>query len=121
MTDNKIKRYFEGLKETFIDKPWSILSTGILFWLIFPIIIMSIYAILQIAFKPTNPNLDTLVEIFTNAILPWWVGIIINPIKSLLWILAFIILALILVNEDIIEPITFKQLIKSLSSKKQKH
>jgi hypothetical protein len=106
--------YFSDLEETFEDNPKDILSTGFLIWVIFPIILFGIWGIFEAVFKYKNFNVEIFSNLLVNAIIPWWLSIIMNLSNFLLEIIFCIIISLILIHHEVIEPISPKELISYL-------
>lgn len=98
--------YFKDLIETFSESPWKIMWTAFLLWTVFPVIIFGIYGGFAAIFTPSNFG-EVFSELFINAILPWWVSVISNFWQFLLEYLVALIITLILVNHDILEPTSF--------------
>ena len=105
--------YLEELWETFVRQPVKILCTSFLLWIILPIIIFGIWGVVQVIFY-SSLSLEIFTGLFVNTMIPWWVSIIINLKKFILGYLLSLVITVILVNQDILEPIDFGGLIQRL-------
>lgn len=105
--------YLEQLLETFTEQPVKILCTAFLLWAVLPIIIFGIWGVIQVIFY-SSLNLEIFTNLFVNAIIPWWVSIIIDFKIFILEYILSLIAIIILVNHDIVEPIDFNGLIQRL-------
>lgn len=103
--------YLKEILGTFEEQSVEILCTALLIWAIFPVLIFGVRGILLLI---GVVSLDIFIRSFSNLLLPWWTSIIINFGKFILEYLAFIILTLILVHHEVIEPINFRGLIERL-------
>ena len=105
--------YLDDLSET-LNKEWAgILCTALFIWAISPIIIFSVYGIIKSVFYITF-DIDIFTKLLESAIIPWWISIITNFWKFLLEYLFSFIITLFLVHHNILEAITFKDLIHAL-------
>ena len=109
-------KYLKELYETFEEQPLKILYTGLVMWILLPILIFGIRGIFQAAFYNVL-DLKSITSLFLNAIIPWWVSIIMNFGKFVLQYLFSFIVTLILVHHEKFEPLNpslkhFKSLLK---------
>lgn len=103
--------YFSELKDTFLNDFWNILGTSILLWILFPTILFAVCGILLLL---NIVGVELFVSSFANAIIPWWASIILSFKKFVLELIGSIIVTSFLVHHEILESITFKDLIKYL-------
>lgn len=103
--------YLEELLGTFEEKLIDILCTTLLIWIIFPVIIFGVRGIFVLM---GLVNLDIFVKSFSNLIIPWWTSIIMNFWNFLLEYIIFLILTLILVHHEKLEPIKLNDFLRRL-------
>lgn len=88
----EISDFLEGLYETFISKTFKIISLSFTIFLVLPIIKWFLSAVIYII-KPTAENLDKFtITTFVDNVIPWYFGILIEPLNSLVIFLIIIFL-----------------------------
>jgi len=88
----EISDFLEGLYETFISKPFKIISLSFTIFLVLPIIKWFLSAVIYII-KPTVENLNKFtITTFVDNVILWYFGILIEPLNSLVIFLIIIFL-----------------------------
>lgn len=99
-------RYFKEVLKTFVKNYQNIFATGLFIWTIFPVIFL---AISGIALLFNIISLDIFIKFFRNAIIGWWISIILNCKKFLFEYMISIFITIILVHHKIIKPLNFQE------------
>jgi hypothetical protein len=82
-SNRRISDFLESLYKVFIPKPFKIISLSFTIFLVLPIIKWFLSTVIYIT-KPTAENLDKFtITIFVDNIIPWYFGILIEPLNSL--------------------------------------
>lgn len=96
----KLKEYLKKLWKTFLSKPISILFTALVLLGVAPIIFYFIIGVFDVIIN-RNLNINAIIQILMG-VFPWWVDLILNPLKFVIgYILSFIV-TLILVYHRIL-------------------
>ena len=99
----EIYLYIKELIETIKIQPKKILYSSFLLWISFPIILFGIWGILEVIFY-MKLDLNIFINLFTEAMIPWWFSILINFKNFLLEFSLSFIIIVILIRHKILEP-----------------
>ena len=80
----QIIEFFEDLFDVFFKKPLKIMSISAITYLALPIIRWFISAIKYIIKQTPNTLNKFILSTFSENIVPWYLGILINPLRSLI-------------------------------------
>lgn len=105
--------YADDVLETLNKEVVGISCTALFIWAISPLIIFGIYGVIKSIYYMTF-EVEIFTKLFENAMIPWWVSILINFKKFIVEYIFSFIVTLFLVHRDIIQALTFKDLIHAL-------
>lgn len=100
--------YLIGLGHTIETKPLKLLCTAAIMWVVAPFLIFGIWAILHLIVTHTI-SVPILGEIFL-ASAKWWIIVFLNPWKAVGEYAICFVIALFLVNYNILKASTWKDL-----------